>query len=73
MCKLKDESCGVSIVEFVGLRSKMFSILLDDSSEKHTAYGIPKRIKQKHSEYKNVLISGISTSVNFTSIISKNH
>jgi hypothetical protein len=28
--KFKDETAGVPIVEFCGLRSKMYSILLDD-------------------------------------------
>ena len=71
--KFKDETNGIPIVEFVGLRPKMYSILLEDNTEKHTAKGIPHRISQKHLEYKNVLFSGSSTSVNFNSIASKNH
>jgi len=51
----------------------MYSILLENNEEKHTSKGIPKRIKQKHSEYKNVLFSGHGTSVKFNSIVTKNH
>ena len=38
--KFKDETDGVPIVEFVGLRSKMYSILLDTGKEKKTGKGI---------------------------------
>ena len=38
--KFKDETQGIPICEFVGLRSKMYSIKLDDDSEKKTAKGI---------------------------------
>ena len=33
--KFKDETQGIPICEFIGLRSKMFSIKLDDDSEKN--------------------------------------
>ena len=31
--KMKDETAGVAIKEFVGLKPKMYSFLVDDSSE----------------------------------------
>ena len=36
--KMKDETAGVAIKEFVGLKSKMYSFLVDDSSEHKKAY-----------------------------------
>ena len=38
-CKMKDEKAGVSIKEFVGLNPKMYSFLLDYSSEQKRAKG----------------------------------
>ena len=61
--KMKDETNGVPIVEFCGLRSKMYSCLLDDTSQwfrhgkdhrvKKTAKGIKRyRLKRlEHEEY----------------------
>ena len=37
---MKDEMAGVPIVEFVGFRPKMYSVLLADGSMKNTAKGI---------------------------------
>ena len=37
---MKDETDGVPIIEFVGLRSKMYSLLLDNGKEKKTGKGI---------------------------------
>jgi len=59
--KFKDETAGIPIKEFVGLRSKMYSILKDDSVEKKTAKGIGRSvIKQelKHVTYKDILDTG---------------
>ena len=33
VCKMKDATGGVAIKKFVGLKPKMYSFLLDDSSE----------------------------------------
>ena len=59
--KFKDETQGIPICEFVGLRSKMYSIKLDDNSEKKTAKGIVRNaIKNhlKHENYKQILETG---------------
>jgi hypothetical protein len=55
---MKDETNGVPILEFVGLRSKI--VLLDDRKEKKTGKGIKKYVLKKtitHEEYKTALFS----------------
>ncbi|XP_078355713.1 uncharacterized protein LOC144640434 [Oculina patagonica] len=37
--KFKDESCGLPICEFVGLRSKMYSYIKDNNKQERTAKG----------------------------------
>ena len=59
--KFKDETQGVPICEFIGLRSKMYSMKLDDGSEKKTAKGIVKNVIKnnlKHENYKQILETG---------------
>ena len=59
--KFKDETQGIPICEFIGLRSKMYSIKLDDDSEKKTAKGIVRNVIKKHlkhKQYKNILETG---------------
>ena len=51
--KFKDETQGIPICEFVGLRSKMYSIQLDDDSEKKTAKGIVRSVIKKHLKHEN--------------------
>ena len=59
----KDETCGVPIVEFVGLRSKMYSILLADNSVKNTAKGIQQHFsKNKVKTWTVQKMSGRRTS-----------
>jgi hypothetical protein len=58
--KFKDETSGVPIVEFVGLRPKMYSILLDNGKEKKTGKGIKSCILRKdvsHEDYRNCILS----------------
>ena len=58
--KFKDEACGVPIVEFAGLRSKMYSYMKDDMNGGKTAKGIKKNVIKKdikHEDYKNVLFN----------------
>ena len=58
--KFKDETDGNPIIEFVGLRSKMYSILLENNQEKKTGKGIKKCILKKqinHENYKKCLFS----------------
>ena len=56
--KYKDETAGTPIVEFVGLRSKMYSYIKTDEKGGKTAKGIKKNVIKndlKHEDYKNVL------------------
>jgi hypothetical protein len=56
--KFKDETEGIPIVEFVGLRSKMYSTLLENEKEKKTGKGIKKSALKKyisHQDYKRCL------------------
>ena len=54
--KMKDETGGIAIKEFVGLKPKMCSFLIDDRSEHKKAVGVNKNVISTiiHSEYKNV-------------------
>ena len=51
--KMKDEMKGKIIAEFVGLRSKMYSLVTVDDEEKVRAKGVNKGLK--HSEFVDVL------------------
>ena len=58
--KFKDEAAGLSIVEFVGLRSKMYSLMKNNEQASRAAKGIKKNvIKQQlqHDNYKDVLFN----------------
>ena len=56
--KMKDEMGGELIVEFVGLRSKMYSILNCDGANKKTAKGVITQVKNEqisHEDFKTSL------------------
>ena len=58
--KFKDEAASIPIVEFVGLKSKMYSYIKNDEKGGKTAKGIKKNIiknELKHEDYKNVLLN----------------
>ena len=46
--KFKDEACGKIISEFVGLRSKMYSYIMEDGKGGMTAKGIKKNVIKKN-------------------------
>ena len=74
--KFKDETQGVPICEFIGLRSKMYSIKLDDQSEKKTAKGIVRNVIKnhlKHENYKQIIETGERMNSTMTMIRSFDH
>ena len=56
--KMKDEAAGIPIVEFIGLRSKMYSYMKDNEKGGKTAKGVKKNVIKKditHKHYKDTL------------------
>ena len=56
--KFKDETAGIPIAEFVGLRAKMYSIKTEDGKEEKKGKGIKKSVLKKqvrHQDYKDCL------------------
>ncbi|XP_035211028.1 uncharacterized protein LOC118185298 [Stegodyphus dumicola] len=71
----KDEMNSEPILEFIGLRAKMYSLLLDES-EKKTAKGVKRSVikrKLKHKNYRDCLEKSIFTRELQYNIQSKNH
>ena len=72
----KDEAASIPIVEFVGLKSKMYSYIKNDVKGGKTAKGIKKSaIKNniKHEDYKNVLLNNKQLHHKMKTIRSKKH
>ena len=62
--KFKDEMGGVCIKQFIGIRSKMYSFVYGEDSEKRTAKGICKSTILKdlnHDLYRKCLLESTST------------
>ena len=57
--EMKDETVGVVMEDFVGLKPKMYLYLVDDNSEHKKAKGVNKNIVAiiSHNEYKDVLLN----------------
>ena len=57
--KRKDETAGAAVEEFVGLKPKVYSFLIDDSSEHKKAKSVNKRVAAtiSHNEYRDVLLN----------------
>ena len=72
--KMKDECAGAVVEEFVGLRSKMYSLMFDGRVKK-TAKGITKaaQTKLKHAMYKDCLLQGRQIRSQMNQIRSKDH
>lgn len=77
--KFKDETNAEPIQEFIGLRSKMYSILKSDDKSKATAKGIKKYVIKtlKHEQYKQAIFGTtneeLKQKVSFNLIRSINH
>ena len=56
--KMKDDTGGVAIEEFVGLKPKTYTFLVDNNEHKK-AKGVNKNVVAtiNHNEYKNVLLN----------------
>ena len=71
---MKDETGGVAIEEFVGLKCKMYSFLVDNNEQKN-AKGANKNVVAtiRNNEYKDVLLKNkcLRHSINRTQ--SKDH
>ena len=72
---MKDEAAVVAIEEFVGLKPKMYSFLVDDSSEHKKAEGANKNVVAtiRNNEYKNVLFNNKCLRHSMNRIQSKDH
>ena len=77
--KMKDETHGVPIEEFIGLLPKMYSILFTEHNkpvEKKTAKGISKNVTKRvirHQDYKNCLFEKQLHMARMNQIRSENH
>jgi hypothetical protein len=74
--KFKDECNGEPVLEFVGLRSKMYSLITLGGKEKSTAKGIKTSYQRKHIKhdlYKRCLFEKFTTSATYHQIGSVNH
>ena len=74
--KFKDEAAGIPIIEFVGLRSKMYSYMKDNDKGGKTGKGIKKNIMKnsiKHENYKDVLFNNKQIHHKMKTIRSENH
>ena len=77
--KMKDETHGIPIQEFVGLRPKMYSLLYLEEGrevEKKTAKGIAKHVTKRHvrhAHYRDFLFLKQRTMNNMTQLRSIRH
>ena len=77
--KMKDETHGIPIQEFIRLRPKMYSILYTENDklvEKKTAKGIKKSVtkrKLRHANYKECLFEKRQTMASMNQIRSERH
>ena len=68
---MKDEFNRVKIIEFVGLKSKMYSLISVDDRELNKAKGINKKLR--HEEHVDVLLNKKDVRHNMKRIQSKLH
>ena len=74
--KFKDKACGVLIIGFVGLKSKMCSYIKNDEKGGKTAKGIKKNVIKnniKHEDYKKFLFYKEKLHHKMKTIRSKKH
>ena len=73
--KMKDDIPGVVIEEFVRLKPKMYSYLVDDNSEHKKAKEVNKNVVAtiSHNKYKVILLNKTYLRHSMNRIQSKNH
>ncbi len=67
---------GTPIEEFVGLRSKMYSIKTSDGIQKNTAKGVSRIVSENvltHSDYFKCLFEKTNMKHEMTRIVNENH
>ena len=72
----KDENAGACVLEFCGLRAKMYSFQLADGGSKSTAKGVQRAFQEKklkHEDYRNVLFNKKLTHSYFVRLQSEGH
>ena len=58
---MKDEAAGKNIKEFVGLRSKLYSFIMEEGKETKKCKGVKKQVVESsitHEDYKTCLLTG---------------
>merc|ERR1711951_319926 len=73
--KMKDECAGAIVEEFIGLRSKMYSLSYE-GKEKKTAKGVKRRVIEfniRHRNYKDSLLNNQIQYSDMNQIRSYNH
>ena len=73
---MKDETAGEAVTEFVGLKAKMYSLLVKKNDSKMTAKGIKRSYLKHHLThdlYLHTLNTRKCTRANFLRIASQNH
>ena len=73
--KMNNGMGGVAIEKFVGLKPKIYSSLVSDSSKPKNPKGVNKNLVDKisHNEYKNILLNKKFLRHSMNRIESKNH
>ena len=73
--KTRYDTFSVSIKELVGLKAKMYSFLVDDSSEYKKAKNVNENVVEtiSHNEYKDVLLNKKCLRHSMNRIQSKDH
>ena len=73
--KMKDETGGVAIEEFVELKPKIYSFLVDNNSEHEKAKTVNRNVVPtiSHNEYKDVLLNNKCIRHSMNRIQSKDH
>ena len=71
---MKNETEGIAIKEFVGLKPKMYSLLVEDNSHRK-AKGVNRNVVAtiSHNEHKDVLLGNKCIRHSMNRIQSKNH